>query len=67
MEGSMAKISDYLSNHQLPEGWSIEVIGGPGLSKEGVLEELLKVHDSWNDAIKKNGGPFITGPVQLDQ
>lgn len=67
MEGSMARISDYLPNHQLPEGWSILVIGGPGLSQEDVLEDFLEVHDSFNDAIEKNGGPFITGPVQLDQ
>jgi len=67
MEGSMAKISDYLSNYQLPEEWSILVVGGPGLSQEDVLEDVLKVHDDFNDAVKKNGGPFITGPVQLNQ
>ncbi|OGN95694.1 MAG: hypothetical protein A2Z77_07930 [Chloroflexi bacterium RBG_13_51_36] len=61
MEESIAKFSDYLGSHQLPEGWSITVVGGPGASEEGVL----KVHDSFNDAVRKNGGPFKTGrPIQ---
>jgi len=47
--GSMAKIDDYLSNHQLPEGWSIDIIGGPGFSKD----EFLRVHNSNNEAFKR--------------
>jgi hypothetical protein len=63
-EGSMESFDDYLSNHQLPEGWSISVIGGPGFSsKEDALKEFLEVHDSFNNAIKENGGPFKMGPV----
>ncbi len=54
IEESMTKFSDYLSNHQLPKGWSITVLGGPGASKE----EYLQVHNSFNDAVEKNGGPF---------
>ena len=63
MEESMAKFSDYLGNHQLPKGWSISVIGGLGAS----AEEFLQIHNSFNDAVKKNGGPFQLGPIQLQQ
>jgi hypothetical protein len=65
--GSIAKIDDYLSNHQLPEGWSIDVIGGPGAS----AEEFLRIHNSNNEAFKergpiKYGGPIkLGGPIQL--
>lgn len=61
MEESMAKFSDYLGNHQLPKGWSIEVVGGPGVS----AEECLQVHNSFNDAVIKNGGLDTAGPVPL--
>jgi len=60
MEESIAKFSDYLSNHQLSEGWSIEVIGGPGSSEEGYLQ----VHKSNNDAAKKRGPTKYGGPIQ---
>jgi len=63
IEGSIAKISDYLSNHQLPEGWSIDVIGGPGFSEE----EFLRVHNSLNEAFKKTGPIKLGGPIQLNQ
>lgn len=59
MEESIAKFSDYLGNHQLPEGWSITVIGGPGAS----AEECLRVHDSFNDEVEKSG-PITLGPIQ---
>lgn len=61
IEESMAKFSDYLANYQLPEGWSITVIGGPGAS----AEKCLQAHNSFNDAVKRNGGPFKLGPVPL--
>jgi len=59
--GSMAKIDAYLSNHQLPEGWSIDIIGGPGFSKD----EFLRVHNSNNEAFKKSGPIKLGGPIQL--
>ena len=59
--GSIAKISDYLSNHQLPEGRSIDVIGGPGFSKE----EFIRVHNSNNERFKKSGPIKLGGPIKL--
>jgi hypothetical protein len=59
--GSIARISDYLSNHKLPEGWSIDVIGGPGASKV----KFLEVHNSNNEAFKKVGPIKLGGPIQL--
>jgi len=60
MEESIAKFSDYLGNYRLPEGWLIEVIGGPGSSEEGYLQ----VHNSNNDAAKKGGPTKYGGPIQ---
>lgn len=59
IEESIAKFSDYLGKHRLPEGWSITVIGGPGASEE----ECLRVHNSFNDEVEKSG-PITLGPIQ---
>jgi hypothetical protein len=63
-EASIESFDHYLSNHRLPEGWSITVLGGPGFSsKEDALRQVLQVQDSWNKAIEENGGPFVLGPI----
>ena len=59
VEECIAKFSDYLSTHQLPEGWAIDVIGGPGSSEE----EFLRVHNANNEAAKKRG-PVKLGLIQ---
>jgi hypothetical protein len=61
VEGSIAKIDGYLSNYQLPEGWSIHIIGGPGFSKE----EFLRVHNSNNERFRKSGPVKYGGPTKL--
>lgn len=58
---SIARIDGYLSNYQLPEGWSIDIIGGPGFSKE----EFLRIHNANNEAYKKTGPIKLGGPIQL--
>ena len=57
---SIAKIDGSLSNYQLPEGWSIEIIGGPGFSKE----EFLRIHNANNEAFKKTGPIKLGGPIR---
>lgn len=51
-------LKEYLKNNPLPKGYSIEVYGGPGASKE----EFEKVHNKINEELKKIGPILLGGP-----
>jgi hypothetical protein len=55
LEEPVETLSSYISNNQLPERWTIEVVGGENAS----IEMILQNHKANNDAYEKHG------PIQL--
>jgi hypothetical protein len=62
LEESAEKLSSYVSKNPLPEGWSIEVIGGENVSKETILQNHKANNDIWEQCwpIQLGGPPSQT-------
>jgi hypothetical protein len=58
LEEPIETLSSYISNNQLPERWTIEVVGGKNVSKETILQN----HKANNDAYEKHGPIQLGGP-----